>query len=229
MVLFDMFKRRKTRVKVVRKRIEIIDETEPVEKKQDDKITDVASAEQYEQKGFSSYSADEFDDALDSLNKAIEMGSTDQKTFKLASEIYIRNKDLDSACDVLNTGIERGNEGLNDILENVECKISTGSFKVDRLPRDKKSIAPKIKEAKANIKKGNVDEGVNALEEIMANGTFNNTVYNTLFVTYMKEEKYDDAIRVCQKAIDELGYFSKDRFERWNKYLDEVTVKKSEK
>ena len=44
--------------------------------------------------------------------------------------------------------------------------------------------------------------------------------------TLVKE--YDEAIRICNKAIEDLGYFSKDRFEKWNTNLERV-IKLKEK
>lgn len=43
---------------------------------------------------------------------------------------------------------------------------------------------------------------------------------------YKKDKKYDDCIRVCEKAIDVLGFFSKDRKSRWNINLEKVTAQK---
>ena len=62
----------------------------------------------------------------------------------------------------------------------------------------------------------------------MQQQTFNNTVYNTLYQTYKKDKEYDEAIRICNKAIEDLGYFSKDRFEKWNTNLERV-IKLKEK
>lgn len=190
----------------------------------------------FEREGHSKYYATEFNEAIYPLEKSIELGSTDYKTFKFLSDIYIRNMDLESAINVLNIGIDRieksdarwkdtylqndRNEGLKDILVNVNHKIETGKFKIDCLPVDENKIAPKIKEAKAILKDDDKEKGIELLEDIMANGTFNNTVYNTLYQTYKKDKKYDDCIRVCEKAIEVLGFFSNDRFEKWSHNLN---------
>ena len=45
---------------------------------------------------------------------------------------------------------------------------------------------------------------------------------------FKKDKEYDEAIRICNKAIEDLGYFSKDRFEKWNTNLERV-IKLKEK
>ena len=65
------------------------------------------------------------------------------------------------------------------------------------------------------------------LENLMNNGSFNNTVYYTLYQTYKKDKKYDDCIRVCDMAIENLGLFSQDRLSKWHEYNDKmITIKK---
>ena len=50
----------------------------------------------------------------------------------------------------------------------------------------------------------------------------------TLYQIYNKDKRFDDGKRVCEKAIDVLGFFSNDRLERWSIYL-EKTISKQEK
>lgn len=176
------------------------------------------------------------DEASVLLKEAIDLGSERYQTFKCLSDIYIREKDLNSAIDVLNIGIERiddklrlhndKHEGLEDILENVNHKIEYGSFKYDCLPYDDPSNKDKIKEAKAILKEDK-EKGIAMLEEIIANGTFNNTAYYTLYQAYNKDKRFDESIRICEKAIDDLGYFSNEKFEKWNAYLEKAIEKNS--
>ena len=114
-------------------------------------------------------------------------------------------------------------------LENVEQYLETGNWKYDCLPSDPKNIYYDIKEAKRMLNSEDEEEkekGIQMLETIMENGTYNNTVYNTLFQTYKKDKRFDDAIRVCNKAIEVLGLFSNDRKQRWNTNLEKVTKQK---
>ena len=69
------------------------------------------------------------------------------------------------------------------------------------------------------------EKAIETLEELMENGTFNNTVYYTLYQNYNKEKQFDDSIRVCEKAIDVLGFYDKDRKEKWAKYLNKAIEK----
>ena len=48
------------------------------------------------------------------------------------------------------------------------------------------------------------EKGVMMLEDIINNGTFTNTAYYTLYKIYNKDKKYDDCVRICDKAIDVL-------------------------
>lgn len=111
-------------------------------------------------------------------------------------------------------------------LENVEQFLNTGKWKFDCLPSDPKNIYYDIKEAKTLLKSEEKEKGVDMLEEIMKNGTYTNTVYNTLYQTYKKDKLFDEAIRVCNKAIEVLGFFSNDRKERWSINLERVTKQK---
>ncbi len=191
-----------------------------------------------EKEGESLYYSSEYDEATLPLIEAIELGSTRYQTFKCLSHCYIIKRDLDSAINILNIGIKRieeensnikdtclhneRNDGLEDILENINHKIDTGEFKWDCLPYEKSSTSAKIKEAKAILKEGDESEGIYLLEQIMENGTYSNTVYYTLYQTYKKEKKYDDAIIVCDNAIGNLGYFSPDRFSKWKEYKNKI-------
>ena len=70
------------------------------------------------------------------------------------------------------------------------------------------------------------EKGIEMLENLMNKGSFNNTVYYTLYQTYKKDKNYDDAIRVCEKAIEVLGFFSNDRLSKWADYRDKLIIKK---
>ena len=109
----------------------------------------------------------------------------------------------------------------------VESYLDTGKWKYDCLSSDPKIFYYDIKEAKTLLNSDEREKGISMLEDIMEKGTYNNTVYNTLFQTYKKDKKFDDAIRVCNKAIEVfLGFSSNDRKNRWNINLEKGTSQK---
>ena len=189
---------------------------------------------QLQKEGENLYYASQFNQAIPVLQEAIDLGSTRYQTFKSLSECYIIKRDLDSAANTLNVGIERmshlsylhneRHDGLEDLLDNIEWKIETGNFKWDCLPYDSQENTNRIKEAKAILKEDE-EKGVMMLEDIINNDTFTNTAYYTLYKIYNKDKRYDDCVRICDKAIDVLGYFSKDKLEKWSGYRDNVIGK----
>ena len=83
-----------------------------------------------------------------------------------------------------------------------------------------------MKEAKTLLNSEDREKGIEMLENLMNKGSFNNTVYYTLYQAYKKDKNYDDAIRVCEKAIEVLGFFSNDRLSKWVDYRDKLIIKK---
>ena len=156
-------------------------------------------------------------------------------TYLLLADIYHRKQDFESEIKVLKKGVENitfeyaihneSKSGVGDKLENVTYYMENGSFKWDCLPIDDNSIAPKIRQAKSVLKESE-QRGVELLEDILDEGTFNNTVYYTLYKIYLKNGKYNAAISIADEAIDKLGLYSKDRLEKWTKYKDKAIVKK---
>lgn len=137
-------------------------------------------------------------------------------------------------CQVLEEGVKNikfasltneNKTGVGDRLENIKYYLKNGKFKWDCLPTDNNTIYPKIKKAKSILKE-NEERGVELLEDILEEGTFNNTVYYTLYKTYLKNGRYDVAISISDEAIDNLGFFSQDRLEKWTKYKDKAIDKK---
>ena len=152
------------------------------------------------------------------------------------SRVYHYKKEFEKEYDVLENGYERlkVKENINrnvlkslyENLENVRSFLKTGKFEDDCLPSDSKQTYFKIKEAKEILKDEDKEKGIMLLENIMKEGSYNNTVYYTLYKTYMADNRYDDAIRVCNKAIEVLGLFSQDRMEKYTKYLEKIPTYK---
>ena len=152
------------------------------------------------------------------------------------SRIYHYKQEFQKEFDVLNEGYERlklkeniNEDILRSILENLEnvrSYLETGKFKKDCLPSDSKQTYLKIKEAKRILKEDDEEIGIQLLENIMSEDPYNNTVYYTLYKTYMANKRYDDAIRVCNKAIDVLGLFSQDRIVKYTGYLEMIPTYK---
>lgn len=111
-------------------------------------------------------------------------------------------------------------------LENVESFLETGKWKYDCLPADPKPTYYQVKEAKTLLKSEDKEKGIEMLENLMDECSYNNTVYYSLYQTYKKDKKYEDCIRVCDKAIENLGLFSNDRLSRWKEYKEKIIAKK---
>lgn len=190
------------------------------------KITDLENTAE------SLFYATKFDESLSYFKQAIELGSNRYQIYKCISQIYLRKKDLTSAISVLNIGITRlnseyhlyneNNNGLGDILENINNKIETGKFKRNCLPIDTKEVTSQIKNAKTILKNENKEKGIDMLEKIMSKGTFSNTVYYTLYQNYKKDNNYENCIKVCERAIDVLGYYDNDKFNKWTEYHTKI-------
>ena len=93
------------------------------------------------------------------------------------------------------------------------------------MPADTKLQFYEVKEAKTLLNSEDREKGIEMLETLMNNGSFNNTVYYTLYQTYKKDKNYEDCIRVCDKAIENLGLFSNDRLSKWTEYKDKIMAK----
>ena len=157
-------------------------------------------------------------------------------TYYSLASIYHREYEFEKELETLKLYKERcfGSNpnripnDINESIENIEHFLNTGNWIFDCLPSDSKNVYYEIREAKSILKEDK-EKGVEMLENIMEKGTFNNTVYNTLFQTYKKDKRFDEAIRVCEKAIEVLGFFSEDRKERWNINLEKSLKAKEKK
>lgn len=146
--------------------------------------------------------------------------------FGLAA-IYHRKLDFQMEYTVLKDGYERTNNyDILKRLENVEQYLNTGKWKFDCLPSDAKPQYYEVKEAKTLLKSEDKEKGIVMLENLMEESSYNNTVYYSLYQTYKKDKQYDDCIRVCDKAIENLGLFSQDRLSKWTEYKDKIIVKR---
>ena len=187
------------------------------------------------QKATSLYYDGEYDKAIPLFEKCIEFNDNEKTTYLLLADIYHRKQDFESEIKVLKKGMENitseyaihneSKSGVGDKLENVTYYMENENFKWDCLPIDDNSIAPKIRQAKAVLRE-NEQRGIELLEDILEEGTFNNTVYYTLYKTYLKNGKYNAAISISDEAIDKLGLYSQDRLEKWIKYKDKAIAKK---
>ena len=157
-------------------------------------------------------------------------------TYSRLASIYHYKKQFEDERDTLILFIERLNDNpsvrnqykidLKENLENVESYLNTGKWKYDCLPVDNLKLLNEVKAAKTLLNSDEREKGILMLENIMKKGTYNNTVYYTLYQTYKKDKRFDDAIRVCNKAIEVLGFYSNDRKNRWNINLEKVTAQK---
>lgn len=147
------------------------------------------------------------------------------------SSIYHKRKEFDKEKEVYKLAIKNvmGNTyEFQRALDYVESFLKTGEWLYEApLPSD---ITPELKlmieKAKACLKEGNKKEGMTLLETAVKEGTYQNTAYFTLYKIYMKDKQYDDAIRISDLAIENLGIFSQDRLEKWNTHKDKAISKK---
>ena len=178
----------------------------------------------------------QIDEAISCLEENIRLNADTPFTYSELAHLYHYKKQFEDERDTLEIFIKQLNDDSRvrdsykidfvERLENVESYLNTGKWKYDCLPSDPKITYYKIKEAKTLLNSDEKEKGILMLENIMEKGTYTNTVYNTLYQTYKKDKKFDDAIRVCNKAIEVLGLFSNDRKNRWKIYLEKVTKQK---
>lgn len=178
----------------------------------------------------------QIDDAIICYKENVRLNTDTPFPYDRLASLYHYKREFENERDILKTYINMLNEDSRvgdqykmdfvKRLENVESYLDTGKWKYDCLPSDPKIFYYDIKEAKTLLNSDEREKGISMLEDIMEKGTYNNTVYNTLFQTYKKDKKFDDAIRVCNKAIEVLGFFSNDRKNRWNINLEKVTAQK---
>lgn len=181
------------------------------------------------------YNKGDYDNAIPIYQECVDLEDKEYYTYIIFAEIYHKKREFELECKVLEKGIENiqfksqihndSKTGLGDKLENIRYYLKTGKFKWDCLPIDDDSIAPKIRKAKAVLKE-NEQRGVELLEEILEEGTFNNTVYYSLYKTYLKNGEFNSAISIADEAIENLGFYSQDRLEKWIKYKEKAIVKK---
>ncbi len=188
------------------------------------------------ERGLKLFYSGNYDEAIPFFKECIGLSDDDSKTYNRLVDIYIAKRDFESANEVLEKGIENvtweyalQNEhknGLKDRLENINSYLETGILKGEKMPYESESIKSEIKNAKRILKEEDKEKGIQLLENIIKKGTYTNTAYYTLYQTYMKDKKYDDAIRISDLAIESLGLFDQDRLEKWTKYKDKAIAKK---
>lgn len=165
----------------------------------------------------------QIDEAIKQYSINVKLKTTTPLTYSRLAALYHYKKDFQSEKNTLEKGMENCDEPTIDIkksLENVTQFLETGNWKYDCLPMEPVTAHYEIQEAKRLLKSEDKEKGIQMLENIMEDDSYNNTVYYTLYQTYKKDKKYDDMIRVCRKAIDVLGFFSNNRKEKWTEYLD---------
>ena len=189
--------------------------------------TDLAS--QYESEG-------KIDEAIKILLETSRIDVDLNTSYSYLAILYHHKKDFENEKKMYEMAIEQQDKSefsnpnliydLKKKLENVTQFLDTGKWKYDCLPSDTRPMIYEVKEAKSLLNSENKDKGIGMLEQLMNKGSYNNTVYYTLYKTYKKDKQYDDAIRVCENAIENLGLFSNDRKSKWVNYLEKVTIQK---
>ena len=181
------------------------------------------------------------DEAIEIYKTNVRLVAYTPTTYFNLANIYHYQKKFKSEKDILRLATKRfftkkseyGNyfsfkreaEYFSDALKNVESFLNTGKWKYGRLPRDPDYLYSDINfgekvlmGARKRKKRGQKTKksAYKYLEKILENGTYTNKVYRILYESYYSDKRYDDAIRVCEKAIEiyELfGYYKKERWE----------------
>lgn len=179
----------------------------------------------------------EYKEAIALYKENIDLNADTPHCYYGLADVYHHQKEFELERDILKLGIERVDklpnvndnikQRMKDSLENVETYLKTGKFKYDCLPIDSKPTYIKIRDAKETLKEDRAF-GIEQLEDVIVEGTYNNTAYYTLYKEYLKDKRYDDAIKMCDLAISILGLFSQDRIEKWSNYKEKA-IKKKEK
>jgi len=188
------------------------------------------------EKGLKLFYSGKNDEAIPFFKECIDLSDDDSKTYDRLTDIYIAKRDFKTAKEVLEKGIgnvtweyalqNENKTGLKDRLENIDHYLETGELTGEKMPFESESRKYEIRNAKQILKEEDKYKGIEMLENIIEEGTYSNTVYYTLYQTYKKDKKYDDCIRVCDKAIESLGLFSRDRLLKWTEYKDKIIVKR---
>ena len=180
-----------------------------------------------------------FEEAIEYYENALEMGLFDFDSCGLLREYYHFKKDFEKERDVCklivknlrNSPFKEYLPSFKDDLANVESFLNNGEWLYDCLPFDvfnHNEIVEKLYEAKKLLKTDNRNKGIDLLEDLIAKGTYVNEVYYALYLAYNKDKKYDDSVRICEKAIEVLGFFSSERLLAWVKHRNKV-INKTEK
>lgn len=187
------------------------------------------------------------DDAIKYYEKNVNLIAYTPKTYLNLSSLYLQKRDYESAKEILKLAIKRFStktdiyENYETIfkrdLEDIESFMETGTWKYRGLPRDPNyllhdiNFAEKILMGARKRKKRGQKTKKSAykyLEEIFENGTYTNKVYRILYESYYSDKRYDDAIRVCEKAIEVLGVYPNGKKDRWEINLRKA-IKRKEK
>ena len=176
------------------------------------------------------------DEAIECYEENVKLNTDTPFTYDRLAYLYHSKYEFEKERETLKLFIKRCNDNpsvnksykIDNIkrLENVEQFLETGKWKYDCLPADTKLQFYEVKEAKTLLNSEDREKGIEMLENLMNKDSFNNTVYYTLYQTYKKDKNYDDAIRVCEKAIEILGFFSNDRLSKWTEYKDKIVAKR---
>ena len=176
------------------------------------------------------------DEAIECYEENVKLNTDTPFTYDRLAYLYHSKYEFEKERETLKLFIKRCNDNpsvnksykIDNIkrLENVEQFLETGKWKYDCLPADTKLQFYEVKEAKTLLNSEDREKGIEMLENLMNKDSFNNTVYYTLYQTYKKDKNYDDAIRVCEKAIEVLGFFSNDRLSKWTEYKNKIVAKR---
>jgi len=160
--------------------------------------------------GNSYYMSGQFQEAVDSFNKAIELNPKAEDYYTQLANSYLGLKQFEKAIQAAKRSIEI--EQNNDFAYHILSKIYKTMGKYDEaVDALKKAIelAPKVVDRYISLadlyrEMGNFGEAINTLKKALEIEPNNARLYSGLIYTYMAAGRFDDAIRVVDKAVEDV-------------------------
>ena len=179
-----------------------------------------------------------YEECIEYYETALEMGYFEPEFCDFLGEYYHSKWDFEKERDVYKLIVKNIRKSpekdflrpFKDRLDNVESLLNNGEWLYDCLPMEDfhhTDVAEKLDKALKLLKTDKRDKGIDLLEELIEKGTFKNRVYYELHLAYYQDGKYDDSLRICDKGIEDIGFFSSHYLSGWITLRNRV-IKKME-
>lgn len=174
------------------------------------------------------------DEAIEVLESNILIHTDTPFTYYHLSSIYQDRNEIDNSIRVLKHGIKNcrkipNKSHVNSLKRDLEkAKKIKKETKSQRLPSANEKHKQRDKEADDLLKQGKQDEAIKLYEINLNEQTISNNSYSKLFKIYFDSEKYDDAQRVCEQAIEIYKPINAAKVSQYRQYLSKVYNKKED-